>query len=128
MGKTPGKTVQCGTIRASSCLAGGLAAPLCEEGGGGGGGCGGGCAQHGVVQVAVRQHAGHPCSLLDLKHELLGYENTSPQLFRWGPHLTSPLCEEGVGGGAAEWRDVDGCPAAGWPSPLYTRSETRSTN
>ena len=66
--------------------------------------------------------------LLDLKHETLDYENTSPQLFRWGPHLTSPLCEEGVGGGAAEWRDVDGCPAAGWPSPLYTRSETRSTN
>ena len=82
-GKTPGKTVQSGTIRASTCLAGGLAAPLCEEGGGG-------CAQHGVVQVAIRQHAGHPCSLLDLKHETLDYENTSPQLFRWGPHC-SPL-------------------------------------
>ena len=27
--------------------------------------------------------------LLALKHETLDYENTSPQLFRWGPHCSS---------------------------------------
>ena len=66
--------------------------------------------QSGEVWTAVRRQAGHPHSLLGLKHVA---QTKSPQ---------------SVGGGAAEWRDVDCCQAAGWPSPLYTWSETRSTN